>query len=131
MREIKCRGIRLDNGEWFEGSIVNNEYIVGYFNHTRNDYDADLAICECVCHKIDPKTVGQFTGPQDKHGVDIYEGDELDSCGYLGIVFFDELYGSFRVEYENTISDNLFGADAAALTGRNIHQNPELLGGDS
>lgn len=82
--------------------------------------------------------VMQFTGLQDNSGADIYEGDIITyrmggvplTCEFI---WYGEkskfgVRGSGELTIYGVSRDDI--SDRAAIIG-NIHQNPELLGGDA
>ena len=115
MREIIFRGKCVLSGEWIEGDLLTK------------GTDYEVAIKESVggmgvVRRVDPATVGQFTGLLDKNGKRIFEGDVVAlRTGRAHIVKFED--GSFiltgtaiPIRYVNK-----FG-----IIG-NIHDNPELM----
>lgn len=125
MRKIKFRGKRLDNGEWWCGSlvIINGRYFI-FSDEGR--------------HEVDPATVGQFTGLKDKNGMEIYEGDILKNAHddrlyvvkfWIGMFYASVeecnkgIFGGFPL---HVLTENEESGYECDIVG-NIHNNPELL----
>ena len=126
-REILFRGKRADNGEWVYGNLIDSDSIVGKIV----DFDEEYFIPE-FWYKVDPETVGQFTGLADKNGTKIFDGDIVrfydDSEDELtnGVVVFNADFCSFCVSMKGHEDIMLMAHWQYELIG-NIHDNTELL----
>ena len=133
MREILYRGKRVDNGEWIEGFYVRlgnkDVYIL----------TGKLSIFGCSLayedYQVLPETVGQYTGLTDRNGRRIFEGDIVEYSGTHHQVVFEKrcgnaYFGIVMSEMETCGFNNATQAIFMEVMG-NIHDNPELLGGDT
>ena len=118
------RGKRLDNGGFIEGSLTVdchgncciyhplNVPIVGGFQY----FD------------IDPETVGQYTGIDDREVEKIFEGDifKIGAENNIYTVRFD--YGCF-LAYEDDVQAGILAELSTMFIKKigNIHDNKELL----
>ena len=153
MREILFRGKRTDSGEWVYG------YPVGWQNEGGDISIVDSRFGACIDEsgnlmmleapfvaKVDPATVGQYTGLTDKNGTKIFEGD-ITECVSWNIFFSDKCgkpmepfrrkmvvvfrNGAFRMKenFPEPLTPNywdlIYDGDIAIIG--NIHDNPELL----
>jgi len=97
MREILFRGKRVDNKEWVYGFYSNAKGENGRFHYIQ--YENSFV-------KVDPATVGQYTGFTDIKGNKVFEGDIVRrketpfNIVDIGVVMYDEATGCFRLNSE-------------------------------
>ena len=100
MREILFRGKSIMHGDWVYG------YLNQHRGNIRYDCDCEPIADECYYindwqakidngmygqdYKVDPETVGQFTGLTDRNGVKIFEGDIVRYGDTIHRVVFEQ-----------------------------------------
>ena len=126
MREILFRGKTLISGRWIAGDL-------------RQWSSGNVGICDRSTnwtYKVDPDTVGQYTGLKDKDGKPIFEGDVLRFYSDYTNEFMGNpciaRYGVFNC----TCCEGVYGwyfeggdirdHNLHAVIG-NMHDNPELM----
>lgn len=139
MREVLFRGRRLDSGEWVYGSFwqwPDGDCVIVTF------MDSRIRLI-----KVDPATVGQWTGGVDKNGTKIWEGDvcifSVFDCfdndkQYQGIIVYSGsrfmLWHSADSEYYGPDGgfdlDWVLNQDDEFEVISNIHDNLEMVGED-
>lgn len=147
MCEILFHGKRMDNGQWVEAvSILSTSdgdvkemYIAAKVGmELAVDSDGNLHAMTAGPHiayyRVDPNTVGQFTGLTDKNGRKIFEGDivftehgSINEEDGNAVIEWDEDTARFVIKWDGLICDfdNFYGHDLEVIG--NIYDNPELL----
>lgn len=129
MREILFRGKSLDNrGAWVVGSLIHRTDFYGdpcddYFILYGGEFDRDYYDAD----RVDPETVGQFTGLFDKNGKKIFEGDIISGLGNTYVCRWDEGNVEFTVFDGNESFGLAYAAYPCMEVVGNIHDNPELI----
>lgn len=137
MKNLKFRGISLGTGNM----------IYGFGVLATSDFGGQLQSSFIYAKtgtptKVNPATVGQFTGIIDGKGREIYDGDILEDDKLRYVVEWnqqntkfcinpittakgDEAFVLIAINY-NQLGNGYFKRDDLAVAG-NIHENPELL----
>ena len=145
MREIKFRGKRVDNGEWWYGHLIQSEgncYITSnpsiidcnWLSNGESTLDNNFG----GLIQVIPETVGQYTGVNDKHCKEIYKGDivkctndsdeieEWDSDTGIGAVEWEENGYFWNItKVSNGMGDIAYKRYIKVIG--NIHDNPKML----
>lgn len=147
MREIRFRGKRIDNGEWVTGAYIHNSGKPFIISHEVIDWDDEFFAPE-FWWRVDPSTVGQYTGLNDKNGKEVCEGD-IVRMHYFFENYHPVTLGAFEDEEEIVCklsitplgvyfeNNNMTGylcdyledpSEELEVIG-NIHDTPDLLKG--
>lgn len=129
MREILFRGKSIEDNKWVYGDLIREKKSFGkictrIYRTTNNGWELI---------DVDSKTVGQYTGLNDKNGNKIFEGDIVDfpdrsDSESYGVVEYDTNETEFGIVYDS-IYEGLgrqYHSRDIEIIG-NIFDNPELL----
>jgi uncharacterized phage protein (TIGR01671 family) len=123
------------DGEWVKGYLYNDVgcWKIKQFETDRADY---------ISYEVDPETIGQYTGVNDKNKTKIFEGDIIsipfeedrspyeENCVYYenAAVYFDNNRHGWYVKFFDDDEISLWEYDEVdvVIIG-NIHDNPDLL----
>lgn len=133
-REIKFRGKCCITGEFVYGDLIHgvgakngNLYILP--DKVNLAYVKNCDPLDGV--RVDPATVGQFTGLKDKSGKEIYEGDVLRKIYGSTVPMFVVSYHKERAMFiqHDGYNESLYQVNPSTMCEvvGNIHDNPELL----
>lgn len=145
MREILFRGKSIMRGDWIYGYLNQHRGNIQYDCDCEPIADGCYYINDCQAkidtgmygqdYKVDPDTIGQFTGLTDKNSVKIFEGDIIvfdhpyngksihavvhDGCGWNLPNFYASCFDCPGCAFSE-------GTEYITVVG-NIYDNPELL----
>ena len=134
-REILFRGKLEYNGKWIYGDLLQYENgDIAIFGDKLSSFG-----CECTemskRDRVNPDTIGQYTGLKDKDGRDIlqYIGKRKDNMNKVyrrKVVFHEGMFALLSKELPAYSALNYHcmedGRSAWSVIG-NIHDNPELI----
>lgn len=103
-REILFKAKVKDSAEWIEGGLIVVKNTARRFIVDINSKTALRGVVTHCSDKYDwrstevyPDTVCQFTGITTELGIDLYENDIVECCGYRGVIKFED--GAFVIEW--------------------------------
>ena len=126
-REVLFRGARVCDEKLVNGALVTvkeNDESEKYIPNIVISYGPDTF----DWFEVEPETVGQYTGIDDREGEKIFEGDifKIGAEDNIYTVKFD--YGCF-LAYEDDVQVGILAELATMFIKKigNIHDNKELL----
>ena len=123
MREILFRAKGKDTSQWYYGDLFQPRG--GFATHIVKEGKTEMV-------EVDPETVGQYIGLEDKNGKKIFEGDIVGTGSYCATVKYGEwncscCYGVYGWTFDEGDIRNPTWYEVIG----NIHDNPVLLKEDT
>ena len=118
VREILFRGKRVDNGEWVQGSLFAEGARFEIVRSTCNTVGIEGV-------EVNPETIGQYTGLNDKNGNKIFEGDIITDRYNAGVVEAEQWNCGCCNEVFGFTCFNVGLSDSEVIGNKT--DNPELL----
>lgn len=130
--QVKFRGKRVDGGGWVVGSLISDNVIVGKIIDFNDEYFNTE-----FWYKVEPSSIGMFTGSTDKNGKEIYgavgeRGGDIvkleplwfieEDVERIEVVVWDKEMSRFTIGNKTNIYPN----SNWEIIG-NAFDNPELL----
>jgi hypothetical protein len=98
--QIQFRAIRNDDGE----------LVFGYYANIERDGDV-IIDTKGQCISIDPETLGQYIGAEDKNGRKIFSGDVLvlpEDKSYYRVIITGNTFRAFEAYLQNIASGRFY-----------------------
>lgn len=136
MRKIlfRAKAINRDPNGNYRTNYQNGDWVYGLVSKLWSKYDeAEMTNEDGVSGiEVDCKTLGQYTGLDDKNGVPIFEGDIVMKRTYQGkkpfpVTFTDGMFHCGWGGGSSTATHGYTLADKQIEVVGNIYDNPELL----
>lgn len=123
-REIVFRGKRIDTGEWVYGNLLQDSGLCFIVKNIEELTEKPFNGC-----LVNPDTVGQYTGLEDRNWKEIYEGDTVgyrftDSSFVTGKVVW---WGARCGFYIRTRENDYYELTEHCQVIDTFSDNPELL----